>query len=214
VESIPNSITYYSQIKFTNLVSGASAATLTLNGQSVGSVNFGSETPDPQSAFLTIPSGSKTLLANFGGAVSKTFQFAATTEYKIRVFLVGTTGSNELIANSQRYIWQTKDSDHGKALFPADTGQVALFNGSPDAVLNSVTFNGTSDTTTVEFDSPLAMGEGVGYTKLKSGSYTIDVLYNDTLHVTFNSTLAAKGRYTAVLYDAAASLKNAVFIDD
>jgi hypothetical protein len=213
VESIPNSITYYSQIKFTNLVSGASAATLTLNGQSVGSVNFGSETPDPQSAFLTTTSGSKSLLVDFG-SLDTIHQFAATTEYKIRVFLVGTTGSNELIANSQRYIWQTKDSDHGKALFPADTGQVALFNGSPDAVLNSVTFNGTSDTTTVEFDSPLAMGEGVGYTKLKSGSYTIDVLYNDTLHVTFNSTLAAKGRYTAVLYDAAASLKNAVFIDD
>jgi hypothetical protein len=213
VQSIPPSIDYSSQIKIVNLVSGAGTATLTLNGQSLGTADFGSEVPGSQSAFLTIPSGNKTLAASFATATSKNFQFAAATDYKIRVFLVGTGASNELVTNYQRYIWQTKDSENGRALFPADTGQIAFFNGSPDAALNSVTFNGT-DTTTVEFDSPLAMGDGVAYTKLKSGSYTFDVLYNDSLHVTFNYTLDSKGRYTAVIYDAATSIKNAVFIDD
>ena len=77
-----------------------------------------------------------------------------------------------------------------------------------------VTINGTTDTTTVEFDSPLAMGDFASYTKLKSGAASFDVLYNDSLHVTFNITLESKGRYTAVIYDAATSIKNAVFIDD
>ena len=213
VQSIPPSIDYSSQIKIVNLVSGAGTATLTLNGQSLGTADFGSEVPGSQSAFLTIPSGNKTLAATFATATSKNFQFAAATDYKIRIFLVGTAASNNLVSNYQRYIWQTPGSANEGALFPADTGQVAFFNGSPDALLNSVTFNG-ADTTTVEFDSPLAMGDGVTYTKLKSGSYTFDVLYNDSLHVTFNSTLNSKGRYTAVIYDAATSIKNAVFIDD
>lgn len=213
VQSIPPSIDYSSQIKVVNLVSGAGTATLTLNGQSLGTADFGSEVPGSQSTFLTIPSGNKTLSASFVSAANKNFQFAAATDYKIRVFLVGTGASNELVANYQRYIWQTKDSENGRVLFPADTGQVAFFNGSPDAVLNSVTING-ADTTIVEFDTPIAMGDGVTYTKLKSGSYSFDVLYNDTEHVTFNYILDSKGRYTAVIYDAATSIKNAVFIDD
>ena len=210
VQPIPNSINYSSQIKVVNLVSGAGTATLTLNGQSLGSVDFGSEVPGPQSAFLTILAGSKTLSASFASAASKDFQFAATTDYKIRIFLVGTAASNDLVTNSQRYIWQTKDSDNGKALFPPDTGQVAFFNGSPDAVLNSVTINGT----TIIFDSPLEMGDGAPYIMLKSGSYSFNVLYNDSLHTTFDYNLGAKDRYTAVIYDAAASIKNAVFVDD
>src|SRR3990172_306440 len=210
VQPIPNSINYSSQIKVVNLVSGAGTATLTLNGQSLGSVDFGSEVPGPQLAFLTIPAGSKTLSASFASAASKDFQFAATTDYKIRIFLVGTAASNDLVSNAQRYIWQTKDSDNGKALFPPDTGQVAFFNGSPDAVLNSVTINGT----TIIFDSPLEMGDGAPYIMLKSGSYSFNVLYNDSLHTTFDYNLGAKDRYTAVIYDAAASIKNAVFVDD
>lgn len=211
VQPIPSSIDYKSQIKIVNLVSGAGTATLTLNDQSLGSVDFGSEIPGTQSGFLSVPAGSKTLSASFTSAASKSFQFAATTDYKIRIFLVGTAASNDLVSNSQRYIWQTKDSDNGKALFPADTGWVAFFNGSPDAILDSVTINGT---TLIGFDSPLAMGKGAGYVKLKSGSYSFDVLYNDSLHVTFNYNLESKGRYTAVIYDAAASIRNAVFVDD
>jgi len=210
VQPIPNSINYSSQIKVVNLVSGAGTATLTLNGQSLGSVDFGSEVPGSQLTFLTIPAGSKTLSASFTSAASKDFQFAAASDYKIRIFLVGTAASNDLVTHTQRYIWQTKDSDNGKALFPPDTGQVAFFNGSPDAVLNSVTINGT----TIIFDSPLEMGDGAPYIMLKSGSYSFNVLYNDSLHTTFDYNLGAKDRYTAVIYDAASSIKNTVFVDD
>jgi len=212
VQPIPNSINFSSQIKVVNLVSGAGTATLTLNGQSLGSADFGSEVPGSQSDFLTIPAGSKTLNASFASAASKDFQFAATTDYKMRIFLFGTAASNDLVAKLQRYIWQTPGSDNGKALFPADTGQVAFFNGSPDATLNSVTIDGT---TTIEFDSPLEMGDGTSYIKLKSGNSSFNVLYNDSLHITFDYDLAAKGRYTAVIYDAAANnIKSAVFVDD
>jgi hypothetical protein len=211
VQSIPTSIDYSSQIKIVNLVSGAGTATLTLNGQSLGAANFGSEVPGSSSAFLTIPSGNKTLAASFTSAANKNFQFAAATDYKIRVFLVGTAASNNLVSKYQRYIWQTPGSANGNSLFPADTGWVSFFNGSPDAALNSVTIDGT---TTIEFDSPLAMGDSAPYLKLKSGSHSFNVLYNDSLHTTFDYNLGAKGRYTAVIYDAAASIKNAVFIDD
>jgi hypothetical protein len=211
VQSIPSSIDYSSQIKIVNLVSGAGTATLTLNGQSLGSVDFGSEIPGPQSTFLTIPSGNKTLNASFATASSKNFQFAAATEYKLRIFLVGTAASNDLVTNYQRYIWQTPGSDNGKNLFPADTGQIAFFNGSPDATLNSVTID---DTVTIEFDSPLGLGDGASYMKLKAGNYSFNVLYNDSLHTTFIYDLGAKGRYTAVIYDDAVSIKNTVFVDD
>jgi hypothetical protein len=211
VQSIPTSIDYSSQIKIVNLVSGAGTATLTLNGQSLGTAAFGNEVPGSQSAFLTIPSGNKTLAASFATATSKNFQFAAATDYKIRIFLVGTAASNNLVSNYQRYIWQTPGSANGSALFPADTGWVSFFNGTPDATLNSVTIDGT---TTIEFDSPLAMGNSAPYLRLKSGSHSFNVLYNDSLHTTFDKNLDARGRYTAVIYDAAASIKNAVFTDD
>ncbi|MBE0539520.1 MAG: DUF4397 domain-containing protein [Ignavibacterium sp.] len=212
VQSLPTSIDYSSQIKVVNLVSGAGTATLTLNGQSLGTAEFGGEAPS-QATFLTIPSGSKVLNASFA-STTENYQFAAATDYKLRVFLVGTAAVNEIVVGYQRYIWQTPGSVNGNALFPADTGQVAFFNGSPDAVLNSVTISGTTDTSTVEFDSPLGMGESASYMKLKAGSYSFDVLYNDSLHTTFNYDLSAKGRYTAAIYDVAASIKNAVFVDD
>ena len=209
VQSIPSSIDYSSQIKIVNLISGAGTATLTLNGQSLGTVDFGSEIPGSQVAFLTIPAGNKTLNAVFATDTSD-YLFAAATDYKLRVFLAGTAASNELFTQYQRYIWQTPGSANGSALFPADTGQVAFFNGSPDAVINSVTINDT----TITFDSPLAMGIGTSYQKLNTGSSAFDVLYNDSLHVTFNYTLESKCRYTVAIYDAAASIKNAVFVDD
>lgn len=213
VQSLPTSIDYSSQIKVVNLVSGAGTATLTLNGQSLGTAEFGGEAPS-QATFLTIPSGSKVLNASFASATAQNYQFAAATEYKFRVFLVGTSAANDIVVRYQRYIWQTPGSANGNALFPADTGQVVFFNGSPDAVLNSVTISGATDTSTVEFDAPLGLGESTSYMKLKAGSYNFDVLYNDSLHTTFNYDLSAKGRYTAAIYDAAASIKNAVFVDD
>lgn len=211
VNPIPSSINYSSQIKVVNLVQGAGTATLTLNGQSLGTVAFGSEVPGSGSDFLTVPSGNKTLAATFSSAASQSYKFAASTDYKLRVFLVGTNSSSELVAKYQRYVWQTKDSENGKALFPDGIGQVAFFNGSPDAVISSVKMTGPD---TVVVAKSLAMGGSISYTKLKAGAYAFDVLYNTNQHLTFNYTLGAKGRYTAVIYDAAASIKNAVFVDD
>ncbi len=211
VQPIPSSINYSSQIKVVNLVSDAGTVTLTLNSQSLGSADFGSEVPGPQSDFLTIPAGNKTLSASFASAASNDFLFAATTDYKMRIYLIGTAASNELVTNHQRYIWQTPGSDNGKALFPPDTGQVAFFNGSPDAVITSVT---VSNGETITVDGPSELGSMLPYIKLKSGLYTFDVLYNDTEHITFDYTVGAKGRYTAVIYDYAADIKSAVFIDD
>jgi hypothetical protein len=217
VQPIPNSIDYSSQIKIVNLVSGAGTATLTMNGQSLGTVDFGSETPG---SFLTIPSGSKTLNASFASAASSDYQFAAATDYKFRVFMWGTAATNDVTLYYQRYIWQTPGSANGDALFPANMGQVAFFNGSADAVILSVTLTGP-DTTTVDFEATTAIESGVGspYTELTSGSYSISIVYSDLEGVTdtlptFDYTLESKGRYTAVIYDEVASIKNAVFIDD
>lgn len=209
VNPIPDSIDYSSQIKVVNLVSGAGDATLSLNGQSLGTAAFGTEVP-ASSGFLTIPAGSKTLTATYSVAGgNETYQFATATEYKIRAFLVGTSAASEVVLFHQRYIWQTKDSDYGKTLFPADTGWVAFFNGSPDAVLNTVSING--DETDL---GGLSAGNGYKYIKLPAGAYTFEVTYNDTLSTSFTYDVASKGRYTAVIYDASASIKNAVFVDD
>lgn len=209
VDPIPPRVDYQSQIKVVNLVSGAGQATLTLNGQSLGTVNFGSEIPGTGSGFLTIGAGNKTLNATFASAANQQYQFALATEYKYRIYLVGTSSSSNAVRVAQRNIWQTKDSPNGAKLFPADTGWVAFFNGSPDAVLNSVSINGTSTSL-----GNLALGSAFRYIKLPAGAYSFDVTYNTDQHVTFNYTVASKGRYTAVIYDAAASIKNAVLVDD
>jgi hypothetical protein len=212
VDPIPNKIDYSSQLKVVNLVTGVSQAALTLNGTSLGTADFGNEVPGSGSAFLTLGAGSKTLLANFSSVVD-TFKFSLDTDYKYRVFLVGTSSSSNAVRVAQRYIWQTKDSENGAKLFPADTGWVAFFNGSPDATLNSVSINGAVDTLDTDLGD-LAMGGKYKYIKLAAGNYTFDVTYDSDQHVTFDYTVASKGRYTAVIYDAAASIKNTVFIDD
>ena len=217
VQSIPSSIDYSSQIKIVNLVSGAGTATVTLNGQSLGTVDFGSEIPGSQVAFLTIPAGNKTLNAVFATDTSD-YLFAAATDYKLRVFLAGTAASNELVTQYQRYIWQTPGSANGSALFPADTGQVAFFNGSPDNTVDVVHVKYTGLDTSIHIDDelssdPISMGGGFPYVKLPQGNYNLYTISgSDTL--TIPLTLASKGRYTVAIYDAAASIKNAVFVDD
>lgn len=215
VQTIPDSVNYNSQVKFVNLIVGAGTATLTLDGQSLGTVDFGGEAPS-SSGFLQIPSGNRILNISYNDAIAgidTTYasRFSAGTDYRIRIFLVGTSASNELFSNYQRYIWQTKDSDHGRALFPADTGQVAFFNGSPDAVLSGVAIMST-DTLEVEF--ALEMGDSQPYMSLPAGSYTFDISYGDGSHTTFTYDVQARSRYTVVTYDMEANIKTAVLVDD
>lgn len=210
INPIPDSIAYSSQMKVVNLVEGAGQATLTLNGQPLGTAAFGSEVPGSGTDFLTVPSGSKVLAASFTSAANNTYQFAATTDRKFRVFLVGDATKNSAVIMTQRYVWQTKDSQEGATLFPDGSGWVAFFNGSPDAVLNSVNIDGT----TTNFTGGLAMGQGKGYVKLAAGSHNFVVTYNNNQTLSFTYNVASKGRYTAIVYDVAASIKNAVLVDD
>lgn len=210
VQPIPSSITYYSQLNFVNLATVQGAATLTFDGQSLGSVAVGSSAP---SAFMQVVAGGKTLSANFANGGTQTFNFTADTDYKIRIFLVGDSTSASVVKSAERYIWQTPGSEEGKKLFPSDTGWVAFFDGSPDAVLNQVQVTGGSVDTTIDL-SALSMGQGMPYMKFKAGTYQFDVTYNDSLSTTFSQALSSKGKYTAVIYDYAANLKSKVFTDD
>lgn len=213
VQTIPDSINYQSQIKIVNLVSGGGIATITLNNQSLGTLDFGNEYPNSSNAFLEIPSGNKVLSVNYSADSLREYRFAADTEYRLRIYLVGTPGSAQVVKNLQRYIWQTKDSQNGATLFPTDTGHVAFFNGSLDATINGVNIYGP-DTLEIEFETALELAQGYQYSKLKAGSYTFNVLYNDSLETTLNYTVGSKGRYTVVLYDNAANLQNKVLVDD
>ncbi len=205
---IPSSINYSSEMKVVNLVIGSGNSTLTLNGQTLGSVNFGDEYPTGD--FLKVPSGSKTLRVTFGGGASKSYQFAAPTEYKFRVFLIGNTSDTEAKVITQRYVWQTKNSAEGSPLFPENKGQITLFNGSPDSEINALIVG--SDT--VSFSTPVGFGSSTPYRAYNAGSYTIKVVYNDSLNYSFSQNLGSRNRYTLVLYDNAASLKSKVFTDD
>ena len=211
VQTIPDSIDYRSQIKIVNLVSGGGTATITLNNVSLGTLDPGNELPNSSASFLDVPSGNKVLSVNYSADSLRQYRFAADTEYKMRIYLVGTPGSAQVVKNLQRYIWQTKDSQNGAKLFPADTGHVQYFNGSPFATLNSVTINGTD---VIEFDTPLATGQIYPYSKLAAGNYSFDVLYNDTLHTTFDYTVSSKGRYTIIFFDNSGNLQSKVLVDD
>lgn len=210
VNPIPDRIDYSSQMKVVNLATGAGSATLTLDGQSLGSVSFGGEIPGSGSGFLTIPSGSRNLAVSFDNGQSKTFRFSATTEYKFRAFLIGASTNPSLVIVNQRYTWQSKDSENGQPLFPADTAWVSVFNGSPDITVNSIEIG----TELTEFDAPVETGKSSGYVKNAAGTYNIVITYNDTQTLTFNHSLNSKSRYTIVLYDEAAQIKYAVLLDD
>lgn len=210
VNPIPGSINYSSQMKVVNLVTGASSANITLDGQALGSVSFGGEIPGSGSGFLTIPSGSRNLVAVFDNGQPKNLRFSATTEYKFRTFLIGTANAPSLVVVNQRYIWQTKDSQHGQKLFPADTAWISIFNGSPDVSIKSISVGNKL----TEFGTPLEIGKGSAYLKNAAGTFTVTITYNNTQTLSFDYSFNAKNRYTVALYDAAAQLKHTVLVDD
>lgn len=205
---IPSSINYNSQIKVVNLVTGSGSISFTLNSQALGNANFGEETPTGE--FLTVPSGSKSLKATFANSSTKTYQFAAPTEYKFRVFLFGDLTNSEAKVLTQRYIWQTKNSQEGSPLFPDRKGQILLFNGSPDAVINALVVGND----TVNFSNPLTLGSSTSYYAFNSGNHTIKIIYDSTSVLTFDRYLGSKNRYTVAVYDSASNLKFNVFLDD
>jgi hypothetical protein len=190
-------------VKFTNLVAGAGTATITLNGQSIGTVGFGEETSD-----MTVQAGGKTLNVAYANAANQQYLFSTETDYKLRIYLLGTAGSNSVMKNLQRYIFQTPD-------IPQDTAQVSFFNGSPDVTLNSISLNSSSDTTDVDLGS-MVLGDTEPYMLVKSNTYSFDIAYNDSLEASFTDTheISSMHRYTVVVYDTLGSLKLKVFTDD
>lgn len=210
VNPIPDRIDYSSQMKVVNLATGAGSANLTLNSQSLGSVSFGGELPGSSSPFLTVPSGSKSLVVSFDNGQSKEFRFSAVTDYKFRAYIYGSSSDPTIAVVNQRYIWQTKDSENGRDLFPADTAWVSVFNGSPDISINSIEIG----TELTEFDSPVESGKSSAYVKNAAGTFDIIITYNNTETLTVNYSLNAKSRYTIALYDESANIKYAVLVDD
>jgi hypothetical protein len=201
VQSIPDQIVYHSQLEFANLVAGAGTATITMNGESVGTVAFGDVSTD-----MTVQAGSKKLNVAYSTADNQEYLLSTETDYKLRIYFIGDANSNMAVKKLQRYIFQTPN-------VPQDTAHVAFFNGSPDITLDAISFNST-DTTDV--DLGLDLGGSQSYTPVKSGAYTFSIAYNDSLETSFSDshTLNAKQRYTVAVYDTLGSLKLKVFTDD
>lgn len=200
VQTIPDKIVYHSQVQFTNLVTGAGTATLKLNNQSIGDVGFGE-----QSNNLTVQAGSKTLAVTYANGPEGQYLFSADTDYKYRIFLVGTASDNSLIKNTQRYIFQTPN-------IPPDSALVTFFNGSPIDTVVSMDITGPqSGSATIP-----TLGDFSTTTSFMPGDYTIaiKVVNVDTLTNTFNYTLVKGHKYTAVVYDTLSTLKFNVFTDD
>jgi hypothetical protein len=223
VNPIPSSISYQSQVNFVNLVSGGGAVTLKMIDHSGATSYDGTLDVGNESGFETVQAGNKTLNASFASGPSQVYKFALATDYKFRIFIAGTDSSNDAYRVAERYIWQTKDSPNGAALFPADTGWIAFFNGSPDATINQVQISGET-TTTITLG--VGLGDGSSYAKLKAGSYDFTASYtytyaptdtttaDTTVTMMFSQDLASKGRYTAVFYNPGANLQYKVLTDD
>ncbi len=201
VQTIPPQIVYNSQVNFTNLVTGGGTATLSLNGQSMGTLGFGEETGNK-----TVQAGSKTLSVNYASASDQQYQFSTETDYKFRIFIVGTGASSTVIKNTQRYIDQTPD-------IPSDSALVTFFNGSPGDTVLSFDITGPQAANT---GSGLTLGDFSSTSTFAPGDYTVNVTYAsiDTLSKTFNYTIEKAHKYTAVVYDTLSTLKFKVFTDD
>lgn len=101
VENIPQSFDFMSQVKFVNSVPGA-AATITLDGTQVATVESGSE-----SAYMEAPSGSRQIVANFSSGPNVEGRITFETEFKIAVSIVeDTTGARSFVKSLQGYVWQ------------------------------------------------------------------------------------------------------------
>ncbi len=236
VQPIPTSIDYRSQISVVNLTVGTGTAAVSVYGAKAGVVNGDSLVNNidyssallsgsltlgaiaPTAAYQDVPAGSKAIVVSYTSAAKDTFKLTTDTDYKMRLFIIGdnSAGGRSVVKSTERYIFQTPGSSSGAKLFPDGYGWVRFFNGSPDVgtVGDVVVKGGKLDTT---FSVSAGFGKGsASYLKLASGtaySFTVRSSAKDTL-TTFSQTPASKGRYTAIIYDAKASLKNKVLTDD
>lgn len=203
VQTIPSTIDYSSQATFVNLVTGAGAANFTINSQSVSDLGFGVE-----SGSMTIPAGSKNVDVSFANGPDQTYSFSLETDYRFRVFMVGTNASSDVVKATMRRV-------DGTLATNPDSAMVTFFNGSPGSDLNGITIAGT-DTTDITFDSNVAYGDFSPTMTFAPGNYMVGLSYNDSLStsLSFTFNVAANGRYTAAAYDTLSNMKLTVLTDD
>jgi hypothetical protein len=218
VQPLPSSVDYRSEVSIVNLTPGGGTATVqmyTVNQPTTAIINkalaFGSA-----DSYVDVPAGSKTLKVAYQGFTStSTFQLSTTSNYKMRIFLVGDgTAAGVGYKNAyERYIFQSPSSSDGAGLFPAGTAGIRLFNGSPDAgaVDNVVVKGGTVDTTVAV---SAAFEGGTEYMQFAAGTYSITFWAGNDSLTTISQTLGAKHRYTVALYNTRASLQSKVLTDD
>jgi hypothetical protein len=236
VQPIPTSIDYKSDVNIVNLAAGTGAATVNVYHAVVDQnalaqntlqtkIDYSSATMSgtgiamgstlPASTYQEIPSGGLAVVVTYANSAAKdTFLLSADSQYKMRLFIVGDTSSagRAVVKSTERYIWQTPGSTEGAQLFPAGSGWLKVFNGSPDGSVSVDVQDAATDSlygkATVDFS------KGNGYLQLPSGKNFNVIVTAGTTVDTLAFTPGSQKRYTAAVYDYAASLQVKILTDD
>ena len=244
VQTIPDQVVYNSQAKIVNLVpqTGGGTITTTFAGKQY-SIDPGAEAPGAGQPFIEFVSGSKTIAVQ-NANTSFNDLIPAQTEYKMRLFVVWDTTqvnhirvdttfitpdslvidstvvldsvitSYDVVTSNQRYVWQKKGTTEGASLFPSDTIQIAVFNGSPDLSVSQLHLYGGSIDETISASADYKGNSGYVKFGAPAGNYSLDVITDGaTITIPLNNA-APRSRYTAVIYDYSAVVKGNIFTDD
>ncbi|MDI6767691.1 MAG: hypothetical protein QME52_12790 [Bacteroidota bacterium] len=205
VQNIPEKINFTSMLNIVNTAKDEGNAVVTFDGQSFGTVAFGYDFP--AGSYTQMPAGTRKMIVNFASGKKDTIMQPLPTDSKARIFILKVDAATIYAYLHERYTYEIAGQD-GKAL-------VRFFHASPDAgdgkILMSVT-GGVQDSVMV---STLVFGKSSpGYFSLTAGStYNFKLIFGtDTLKVT--PVLSAKKRYTHLVYDVKASLKQKLLTDD
>jgi hypothetical protein len=241
VQPIPTSIDYKSDVNIVNLAAGTGAATVNVYHAVVDQnalaqntlqtkIDYSSATMSgtgiamgstlPASTYQEIPSGGLAIVVTYANSAAKdTFLLSADSQYKMRLFIVGDTSSagRTVVKTTERYIWQTPGSTEGAQVFPAGSGWLKVFNGSPDGSVSidiqDAATDSSYDKADVDFQNATA-GTRSGYFQLPSGkNYNLIVTAGTTVD-TVAFTPGSQKRYTAAVYNYAASLQVKILTDD
>ncbi len=234
VQPIPTSINYYSDINVVNLAVGTGSATIGVYDAVVDpdslainvlttKINYSSAVLSgtaamgatlPASSYQQVPAGGKGIIVSYASAPTDTFKLSTDSDYKMRLYIVGdnTAGGRQMVKSTERYIWQTPGSTEGATLFPAGSGWLNFFNGSPDGDVSVDIQDAATDSSLDAVD--VTLFKTSGYLQVPSGkTYNVIVTAGTTVD-TVAITPGSQKRYTTLIYDTAANLKLAVLTDD